>query len=106
VLTFAFYFLAKYPHLRSQLRHAIEPFWRKSPQPGFQHSDLNKVKYLDAIIHETKRLYNPTCDNAPRITPSEGLLIGDKHIPGNVVIHAPIWAYHRSKISKFAPPSM
>ena len=40
--------------------------------------------YLQAVMYEAMRLYPAVGMSLPRTTPSEGLLVGDKFIPGGV----------------------
>lgn len=89
----AFYYLAKGPDLRSQLRKQLKNLNTEAGM--FQHSDLAGVELLDAIINETMRMHPPISSNGSRFSPPEGMVIGDTFVPGDVELFLPIFLYHR-----------
>lgn len=92
-LSMTFYFLTKYPDLRSRLRKDLESLVNEAGV--FQHSDLVGVELLDAIINETMRMHSPISSNGSRFSPPEGMVVGDTFIPGGVEMFLPISLYHR-----------
>lgn len=52
-------------------------------------SAVSELPYLDAVINETLRLHPPVPSGLQRITPPEGLFIGETFVPGNTVVQAP-----------------
>ncbi|OAA81644.1 Cytochrome P450 [Akanthomyces lecanii RCEF 1005] len=50
---------------------------------------LSKMGYLQACINETLRLWPPVPSGAQRITPPEGIHVGDAFIPGNTLCMYP-----------------
>jgi cytochrome P450 len=59
------------------------------------HSHLAKLKFLDALINEALRLHPPIRSGPERMTPPEGLQIGDTYVPGNIRIQTPLYSLHR-----------
>ncbi|KAF2111596.1 cytochrome P450 [Lophiotrema nucula] len=92
-LSFLFYSLARYPHYVNHLRRELE------------HTDitdyrrLQALPWINALINETLRLYPPVPTAPLRQTPPEGLRIGERFIPGNVVVSTPLWSLGRLESS-------
>ncbi|KAK2616801.1 hypothetical protein QQS21_000178 [Conoideocrella luteorostrata] len=63
--------------------------------PSLAHDNLIKVDLLDAVINETLRLHPPVPSGTQRVTPPEGLQIGDKHIPGDTIVQVPSYTIFR-----------
>jgi tryprostatin B 6-hydroxylase len=82
--------------LRLKLRDALAPVYEQS-NGEVRHSALAQVKYLNALINETLRMNNSVTTGGPRITPEEGLRVGDIYIPGTVNFITPHHIIHRSK---------
>ena len=101
VLTWAFYYLAKDSSLKQKLRTALEPIYQQEQSDSI-NSSLSGVKLLNAIINETMRLRGSIPVGGSRLTPSEGIRVGDVWIPGDVTIFTPGHVMHRSK----APPTL
>jgi tryprostatin B 6-hydroxylase len=98
-LAFAFYVLARDPQVQKKLYAELEPLYGRTMSGEFANHDLGEAEapYLNAIINETMRMYNPTCSNGPRSTPPEGLEVDGVFIPGKVDVYVPIHAMHRSE---------
>ena len=56
---------------------------------------LATVPHLNAVIDETMRLMPPGMTGHYRMTPSQGVKIGDTYIPGNTNVTAPKYCLHR-----------
>ncbi|KAJ5579664.1 cytochrome P450 oxidoreductase [Penicillium hispanicum] len=56
---------------------------------------LKKIKLLDAVTNEALRLHPVVPSGAQRLTPPEGVQIGDTYIPGNVMVRVPMHAVFR-----------
>lgn len=63
--------------------------------PNLIHDNLITVELLDAVINETLRLHPPVPSGTQRITPPEGLRIGDRHIPGDTIVQVPNYTVFR-----------
>ena len=59
------------------------------------HSTLANVKFLDALISEALRLHPPIRSGPERMTPPEGLQIGETYVPGNIRIQTPLYSLHK-----------
>lgn len=86
-LTFAFIFLATHPEymhaLREEFRSSLANYNCERPQP-----------LADAVIMETMRIWPPVLFASPRVTPPEGLTIGDHFIPGKMIVQIPPFVSH------------
>lgn len=56
---------------------------------SLSHDKLTGVKLLDAIINETLRLHPAVPSGTQRLTPPEGITIGNTYIPGNLMVCIP-----------------
>ena len=82
-LIFVFYRLAKHPKWAGMLREEIK-------QSGTLNTmGLQSLTYLNAFIQETLRLHPPVPSAGLRNTPPEGIMVGDRYIPGNVTVLTP-----------------
>jgi cytochrome P450 len=93
-LAFLWYNLARNPSVQQKLRQQLATIASRRPKDGseyttFSNKDLEELDYLEAIIKESLRVFNPTCNMAPRHTPPEGITIDGTYIPGNVNVFVP-----------------
>ncbi|KAK8134836.1 hypothetical protein PG984_006848 [Apiospora sp. TS-2023a] len=93
-LTNALFFLSRYPEKQKKLRAAL---LRKCSGDGttsaaadWSYDAVLGVKYLDHFIHETLRLKPSAMISGRMETPQGGLQVDEVHIPGAVVVTAPI----------------
>ncbi|WPH03318.1 cytochrome P450 [Acrodontium crateriforme] len=92
-LSYTSYHLAKQPELTAKLRkELIEHHIDKD----FSVLRLQDCKHLQSIIDESMRLHPPVPDGVYRMTPPEGLQIGEHYIPPNVTVIMPTYTVHRS----------
>ncbi|KAK1753804.1 Tryprostatin B 6-hydroxylase [Echria macrotheca] len=63
--------------------------------PDLAHERLVGIGLLDAVINETMRLHPPVPSGTQRVTPPEGLVIGDRVIPGDVIVQVPSYTVFR-----------
>lgn len=54
---------------------------------------------LLGIINETMRLYPPVPGSLQRLTPSEGVTIAGRYVPGHMIVTTPTYALHRGQPS-------
>ncbi|KAI0534986.1 putative cytochrome P450 oxidoreductase [Xylaria digitata] len=88
-LTHIFFQLAHDPALVRALQKELDAL------PDLAHDNLQTIELLDAVINETLRLHPPVPSGTQRVTPPEGLRIGDKLIPGDVIVQVPSYTVFR-----------
>lgn len=89
-LTYATWTLLTYPVVRQKLEDELI----KLPI-DFDDVMLEKLPYLNAFITEVLRLYGSAPGALPRTTPSQGIQIGDYHIPSSVTLTTQAYTMHR-----------
>lgn len=87
------YNLAKRPDLQQQLHEELRVIDFKVGAKN--HAQLAKCELLNACIDEALRMHPPIRSGPERMTPPEGLNVGDVHIPGNVRLTTPLWVLQR-----------
>ncbi|KAI0506267.1 cytochrome P450 monooxygenase-like protein [Xylaria bambusicola] len=88
-LTHVFFHLAHDPMLVRALQREFDAL------PDLTSASLQTVNLLDAVINETLRLHPPVPSGNQRVTPPEGLRIGNKFIPGNTIVQVPQYTVFR-----------
>ena len=94
-LTYIFYHLAKDPIHVKKLREELEPLLDE--KNVLAREDVSKAQYLDGIVQEALRLHPAIPSGFPRITPPEGIMVGDTFIPGNTTVVLPIYTMQRDE---------
>lgn len=97
VMAWAFYFLSKDAVLRNKLREELEPIMKGANGVEPRYAELAHASLLNSIINETMRLRTSVPLGGSRITPPEGLHVGDTWIPGGVTIFTPHHVIHHRK---------
>ena len=85
-MTMLFYNLTRHPAQVKKLRAELD-----SLDSIHEASALKSLRHLNAVINETLRLYPPVSTGLLRLTPSEGLTVGDDYIPSGVTISTPLY---------------
>lgn len=88
-ITHLFFQLSQDPDLVRLLQNEFDAL------PDLTHDNLQTVELLDAVIYETLRLHPAVPSGTQRVTPPDGLRIGNKHIPGNVIVQVPSYTVFR-----------
>lgn len=79
------YFLLKNPDKKAKLIQEIDSAaLAEDTSEVFSYQQALKMPYLQACMYEAMRLYPAIGMGLPRITPPEGLWVGDKFLPGGV----------------------
>ena len=99
-LTYTLYELVRHPEQISRLRQEIAS--HVSDEGNILYQDIRQLKHLNGVISETMRLHPPIGTGLQRVTPSEGTIIGDMYIPGNITISCPQYVIGRSKSPRTA----
>jgi cytochrome P450 len=56
---------------------------------SWEYAKVKTISYIDDIINETLRLKPRLLQGMPREIPPQGIHIGDKYVPGHVVVSVP-----------------
>ncbi|TVY15568.1 Tryprostatin B 6-hydroxylase [Lachnellula arida] len=94
-LTYIFYELLHNQSHISKLRDEVAPYVDVSG--NVDHAKIANLNHLNGIIHETLRLHPPVPTALQRITPPEGIKIGDTYIPGNMTVYCPQYVLGQSE---------
>ncbi|KAJ3539507.1 hypothetical protein NM208_g5462 [Fusarium decemcellulare] len=100
-LTSLFFELGSNPSQIVKLREEIDEYFS-----GRDHADpssLANLAHLNAVIDETLRLHPPVPSGLQRVTPPQGLMIGDTMVPGNTIVQVPLHTIQRDE-RHFARP--
>ncbi|CAG8972199.1 hypothetical protein HYALB_00007341 [Hymenoscyphus albidus] len=92
-LSHIFYNLARYPQVQEKLRKELSTFYEPGSESEFK--GLAEATYLNGIINEALRLHPATPSGLTRLTPPEGVTIGDTYIPGDVTVSTPFYTVGR-----------
>jgi cytochrome P450 len=86
-LSCIFLYLALYPAVQRKLQEALDITFFSQ---GIEHTSQNLLstdcQYLEAVMNETLRLHNPVQSSIQRMTPKEGIYIGERFIPGETLV--------------------
>ena len=94
-LTFLFYHLAKNPSEVQKLKDELLPLL--NGKNVLEPKDVAKAQHLDGVIQEALRLHPAIPSGFPRLTPSEGIMIGETFIPGGTTVVLPVYAMQRDE---------
>ncbi|KAL7907218.1 cytochrome P450 [Trichoderma velutinum] len=101
------YELSKHPEHVEKLRQELMPLVRDT-RFNVSSDELAHLEHLNAVINETMRLHPPLPTTIRRLTPPEGAMIGNVHVPGNMDVICSQYALGRneavySKADSFVP---
>lgn len=82
ILSGTIYYLCTNPRVMEKLLAEVRTSFNSSDEINIAH--ISKLRYINAVIDESFRLYPPAAGSHPRITPSEGANIMGHWLPGNV----------------------
>ncbi|EFQ89700.1 hypothetical protein PTT_13938 [Pyrenophora teres f. teres 0-1] len=87
-LAFIFMHLATHPHYMTAVRNE---FLAKDPSQTCQTA----LPFLEAVIQESMRMWPSVFFGSQRVTPPQGLEIAGHFIPGNSIVHIPLFPLFR-----------
>ncbi|KAL4957948.1 cytochrome P450 monooxygenase [Aspergillus filifer] len=88
-LAVALCYLATNPNISKQLQEELDKYDELS------HKKLGEIGFLEGIINEALRLHPAVPGGTQRVTPPEGMQIGDVYIPGDVIVQSPLHTVFR-----------
>ncbi|SMR57319.1 unnamed protein product [Zymoseptoria tritici ST99CH_1E4] len=89
--TYLFFHLAQNPEIVEKLREELDPL----TTGDWQDKDIRNAPILNGCINEALRMHPPVPSGVERLTPPEGLKVGDTWIPGNVQFVTPMFVMGR-----------
>ncbi|KPM41803.1 hypothetical protein AK830_g4686 [Neonectria ditissima] len=92
-LTCILFELATHPQACVKLQKELDEYFSQHETP--EHMSLSKLQYLQAVIDEAMRLYPAVPSGLQRMTPPEGLFIGETFIPGDMTVQVPTYTLFR-----------
>jgi cytochrome P450 len=95
-LTAIFYNLALNPQILTKLQREVDELFKANETPD--SGALGKLEYLQAVIDEALRLHPPVPSGLQRLTPAEGVTIGNTFIPGDTIVYLPSYTMYRGEI--------
>ncbi|KAF4438949.1 hypothetical protein F53441_12683 [Fusarium austroafricanum] len=94
-LTSIFFELASSSSEIAKLRDEVDKYFSER-----DHADsisLSTLTHINAIIDESLRLRPPVPSGLQRVTPPQGLLIGDTMVPENTIVQVPMHTFQRDE---------
>ncbi|TRX98039.1 hypothetical protein FHL15_001249 [Xylaria flabelliformis] len=86
------YYVARHPAVEEKLRAELAILGPKTAP----FSEITKLPYLDAVIHESLRIHGNLGLVNERVTPPGGAIIDGYHIPAGTVVGVNPWVIHRN----------
>ncbi|PYI26856.1 cytochrome P450 [Aspergillus indologenus CBS 114.80] len=100
-LTETMFYLLKHPacldRLREELDGACHPSDGQDQTVTIDFDQVRQLPYLLAVVNESIRMASASAHPLPRITPPEGVRLGEHLIPGNTIIGASAICVHMDK---------
>ncbi|KAH0555724.1 hypothetical protein GP486_006331, partial [Trichoglossum hirsutum] len=86
------FFLSVHREYLLELQEEVVPLVRSG-----QFDMMQKYPVLESIIQEAMRLIPPVSRGGERVTPSGGLMVADRWVPGDVVVRVPCYTISRDE---------
>ncbi|EED14437.1 cytochrome P450, putative [Talaromyces stipitatus ATCC 10500] len=94
ILSGTIYYLCTHPRVMQKLLDEVRTSFNSSDEINIAR--ISHLKYINAVIDESFRLYPPAAGSHPRITPPEGAMILGQWLPGNTSMGMAQYAVFRS----------
>lgn len=98
-LVYMFYYLAQNPSIASKARAELKALCNEDG--SFNHREAMHNEYINGIINEALRLHPPVPSGLQRLTPPEGLRVGEAFIPGDTTVWCPQYTLGRCEFLPF-----
>ncbi|TRX96500.1 hypothetical protein FHL15_002772 [Xylaria flabelliformis] len=95
------YFVCTHPKVLNRLLHEVRTTFAKEDDIRWER--VNKLKYLEATLQETLRLYPPSPASQQRIVPPGGATIDGYYIPGGKTVAVAPWVSTHSSLNFYEP---
>ena len=95
-LTSLFFELATHQNTLTTLRAELDEYFAEGE--SVDSTSLTKLSYLSAAIDEALRLHPPVPSGLQRVTPPEGLMVGEIFVPGKTIVQVPLHTIHRGML--------
>lgn len=90
-LTTMFFHLARDQSLTKKLQEELDAL------ADLSYDKLSSAQLLNAVINETLRLHPAVPSGTQRLTPPQGITIGNTYIPGEVMVSIPVHTLFRGE---------
>ncbi|KAK4565839.1 hypothetical protein LTR86_003688 [Recurvomyces mirabilis] len=94
-MTYLFYHLAQEPEDVQKIRKEVQPLMKGN----WSDKDIRGAEHLNGAINEALRLHPPVPSGLFRMTPAEGLHVGETFIPGSTTYLMPSYVMGRDEHS-------
>jgi len=94
--TWAIYILLQNPGQLAKLIRELDAAFPDASTINYRVAA--QLKYLDAVIYESLRLFPVGAGTNPRVTPPGGRVISGCFMPEGTTVGVPLYAYHRSPL--------
>lgn len=95
------YYLLKEPSCLARLRQEIRSSFQNENEINI--NSAAPLRYLNAVLEESMRLYPPVPAALPRMVPEPGQIICDRFVPVGTYVGLPHYSCYRSARNFFEP---
>jgi tryprostatin B 6-hydroxylase len=91
-----FNYFAKDPSLVEKARKELAPL--AGENGSFDNKSANEAEFINGCINEALRLHPPVPTALQRLTPHEGMMVGETFVPGDAVVWCPGYVMGRCRL--------
>lgn len=99
-LAHIFFELTKHPEHIERVREELHSAVPSRMAHDVRNHNIQHLDHLNGVINEALRLHPPVPTAIPRLTPPEGVTIGERFIPGSTTVWCPQDILGRSESSR------